>query len=219
MLPNPFPNFISFQSLDNSSIQTYSLPLEEEAYLKTLKVEKRRRDYWLGRVCAHQALIELGVSDQPILRKKNRAPIWPKTIVGSITHSGLWAAAAVAKEENVRGIGIDIEELNRSINIDIQRHVCTLEEREWLARYPSDQLETYLKVIFSAKESIFKCFHPFSGIYLNFHDARVSLNQESSCFEFTLLKSCGPGFEVGFQYRGKYEMVQEMIFTSLWIPA
>jgi 4'-phosphopantetheinyl transferase EntD len=57
----------------------------EEAVHVERAVEKRRRDFALGRACARRALAVL--DDRPptaILVGEERAPVWPEGIVGSI---------------------------------------------------------------------------------------------------------------------------------------
>ncbi len=219
MFSTPFPEQIKFCCLENATLPSYPILKEEAACLQSVKGEHRRAEFLLGRACAHQALAAFHLSHFPILRNENRAPIWPESIVGSISHTENRAAAAVAQRTSVKGIGIDIENLQRPVNIGIQRHVCVSQEKEWLAQFPSDQLEIFLKIIFSAKESIFKCFHPLTGIYLDFRDARIVLVENPLGFKFTLLKACGSDFPKGFQHTGAYQIVQNMVLTSTWISA
>ncbi|MBF0279615.1 MAG: 4'-phosphopantetheinyl transferase superfamily protein [SAR324 cluster bacterium] len=184
-----------------------------------MTAKHRRAEFLLGRACAHQALSAFRLSHLPILRNQNRAPIWPESIVGSISHTENWAVAAVGKQTDVKAIGIDIENLKRIVNFGIQRHVCVAEENEWLSQFGSDQFDTFLKIVFSAKESIFKCLNPLTGVYLDFLDARVALKEDSKEFEFTLLKDCGSDFPVGFQYKGSYQIVKNLVLTSIWVSA
>ena len=58
---------------------------------------KRRRDFALGRACAHAALSTLGHDMAVIGRRENGAPHWPDGVVGSITHTSGYAAALVAE--------------------------------------------------------------------------------------------------------------------------
>ena len=121
---------------------------------------------------------KLGTIGQPVLRDpQTREPLWPEGISGAITHSGNWAAAAAGKSSDVSGIGIDLEDLERQVDSRISRHVCIPEEKKWLQECGEDCLEQNLKIIFSAKESIFKAFFPYSRTYLHFHDARILMEQ------------------------------------------
>jgi len=219
MFSTPFPEQIKFCCLESATLSSYPILEEEKACLQSVKVEPRRTEFLLGRACAHQALAAFHLSHLPILRNENRAPIWPASIVGSISHTENRAVAAVGQRAFVKGIGLDIENLQRPVNIGIQRHVCVSQEKEWLSQFPPDQLEFFVKIIFSAKESIFKCLHPLTGIYLDFRDARIGLVDNPLGFKFTLLKACGSDFPEGFQHTGAYQIVQNMVLTSTWISA
>src|SRR4051812_26708965 len=71
--------------------------------------QKRIRDFAAGRDCAHRALEELGIAGFSILSGSTREPLWPQSIVGSITHTEGYAAAVVARAQQVRSVGIDCE--------------------------------------------------------------------------------------------------------------
>ena len=178
MLPNPFPDHISFCLLPIHSTSNQKLHPAEENYFSQLSSVSRKEHYRSGRICAGEVLSKLGARGQPVLRDpQTREPLWPEGISGAITHSGNWAAAAAGKTSEVSGIGIDLEDLERQVDSRISRHVCIPEEQKWLQECGEDFLEQYLKIIFSAKESIFKAFFPYSRTYLHFHDARILMEQ------------------------------------------
>jgi 4'-phosphopantetheinyl transferase EntD len=74
---------------------------------------ERLRELQSGRVYAKAALSMLGVDDVELPIGSDRAPLWPKGIVGSITHArdagGSHVAAAVGRTCDVHAIGIDVE--------------------------------------------------------------------------------------------------------------
>lgn len=178
MLPNPFPDHIPFCLLPIHSTSNQKLHPAEENYFSQLSSVSRKEHYRSGRICAGEVLSKLGARGQPVLRDpQTREPLWPEGISGAITHSGNWAAAAAGKTSEVSGIGIDLEDLERQVDSRISRHVCIPEEQKWLQECGEDFLEQYLKIIFSAKESIFKAFFPYSRTYLHFHDARILMEQ------------------------------------------
>ena len=179
MLPNPFPDHISFCLLPIHSTSNQKLHPAEENYFSQLSSVSRKEHYRSGRICAGEVLSKLGARGQPVLRdSQTREPLWPEGISGAITHSGNWAAAAAGKTSDVSGIGIDLEDLERQVDSRISRHVCTPEEQKWLQECgEEDFLEQNLKIIFSAKESIFKAFFPYTRTYLHFHDARILMEQ------------------------------------------
>ena len=178
MLPNPFPDHISFCLLPIHSTSNQKLHPAEENYFSQLSSVSRKEHYRSGRICAREVLSKLGTLGQPVLRDpQTREPLWPEGISGAITHSGNWAAAAAGKTSDVLGIGIDLEDLERQVDSRISRHVCIPEEQKWLQECGEDFLEQNLKIIFSAKESIFKAFFPYTRTYLHFHDARILMEQ------------------------------------------
>ena len=178
MLPNPFPDHISFCLLPIHSTSNQKLHPAEENYFSQLSSVSRKEHYRSGRICAGEVLSKLGSIGQPVLRDpQTREPLWPEGISGAITHSGNWAAAAAGKTSEVLGIGIDLEDLERQVDSRISRHVCLPEEQKWLQECGEDFLEQNLKIIFSAKESIFKAFFPYTRTYLHFHDARILMEQ------------------------------------------
>ena len=178
MLPNPFPDHISFCLLPIHSTSNQKLHPAEENYFSQLSSVSRKEHYRSGRICAGEVLSKLGTLGQPVLRDpQTREPLWPEGISGAITHSGKWAAAAAGKTSDVLGIGIDLEDLERRVDSRISRHVCIPEEQKWLQECGEDFLEQNLKIIFSAKESIFKAFFPYTRTYLHFHDARILMEQ------------------------------------------
>ena len=178
MLPNPFPDHISFCLLPIHSTSNQKLHPAEENYFSQLSSVSRKEHYRSGRICAGEVLSKLGTIGQPVLRDpQTREPLWPEGISGAITHSGNWAAAAAGKTSDVSGIGIDLEDLERQVDSRISRHVCIPEEQKWLQECGEDFLEQNLKIIFSAKESIFKAFFPYTRTYLHFHDARILMEQ------------------------------------------
>ena len=178
MLPNPFPDHISFCLLSIHSTSNQKLHPAEENYFSQLSSVSRKEHYRSGRICAGEVLSKLGTLGQPVLRDpQTREPLWPEGISGAITHSGKWAAAAAGKTSDVSGIGIDLEDLERQVDSRISRHVCIPEEQKWLQECGEDFLEQNLKIIFSAKESIFKAFFPYTRTFLHFHDARILMEQ------------------------------------------
>ena len=178
MLPNPFPDHISFCILPIHSTSNQKLHPAEENYFSQLSSVSRKEHYRSGRICAGEVLSKLGTLGQPVLRDpQTREPLWPEGISGAITHSGNWAAAAAGKTSDVLGIGIDLEDLERQVDSRISKHVCIPEEQKWLQECGEDLLEQNLKIIFSAKESIFKAFFPYTTTYLHFHDARILMEQ------------------------------------------
>jgi len=218
MFSSPFPEFISFFCEHLSSSPDFLLHPEEEVISASFSSSKRRAEFSLGRYCARRALSKFELESVPILRNtENRGPYWPKSVRGSITHSEGFAAAAVGLAKDVSGIGIDLESLSRVVDFNIRRHVCVDKEREFLESLPTEQANRYLRIIFSAKESIFKCFFPISQTYLYFQDAEIIIDENNSEFSFSLSKACTGITSAGFQHYGRFSIMDDLLLTSIYI--
>ena len=218
MFSSPFPEFISFYCGQNPADQDFLLLPEEQAIAESFGSQKRRAEFTLGRICAHGALSRFGLESEPILRNpETREPCWPDSIFGSITHSAGFAAVAVGLKNEIQGVGIDLESLSRSFNFNIKRQVCVDSELEWLESLPAEQANRALRIIFSAKESIFKCLYPGTKTYLSFKDAAVTINEPEKNFSFIIFKSFPGIIQHGFPHHGRYSEMDKMLLTSVYI--
>jgi 4'-phosphopantetheinyl transferase EntD len=136
--------------------------------------EKRIQDFTVGRTCAHRALSKLGVVDFSLLAGPKREPIWPPGIVGSITHTTGYGAAVVARQQNVRSVGIDCEVID-SVDEDLWSQICTPSEIERLGGLPPDQRLRHGALIFAAKEAFYKCQFPLTRAWVGFEDVDIEL--------------------------------------------
>jgi 4'-phosphopantetheinyl transferase EntD len=158
---------------------------EEAACLSPRAVEKRRREFTAGRVCARAALERLGVRDYPLLAGADRAPIWPSGVVGSLSHCDDYCGVAVACRGAVAGLGLDVERL-RPLAGRVIELVCTPSEADDLAALPGMEPALWALVAFCAKESAYKCYYPATGVHLGFHDVTIRLDSGAGTFEATV---------------------------------
>jgi len=218
MFSSPFPEFISFYCGQNPADQDFRLLPEEQAIAESFGSQKRRAEFTMGRIYAHGALSRFGLESEPILRNpETREPCWPDSVWGSITHSAGFAAVAVGLKKEIQGVGIDLESFSRSIDFNIRRHVCVDSELEWLESLPKKQANRALRIIFSAKESIFKCLYPVTKTYLTFKDAAVTINETENNFSFIIFKSYPGIIQQGFPHHGRYSEIEKMLLTSIYI--
>lgn len=153
----------------------------EEERVVARAVDKRRNEFATVRQCARTALAELGVPPVPILPGTKGEPRWPDGIVGSMTHCTGYRAAALARASEVLSLGIDAEPAAPLDNGDVLELVADETERSALAelgdrhpRIPWDRL------LFSAKESVYKAWFPLTGRWLGFEDARLDLDPDGT---------------------------------------
>lgn len=149
-------------------------------------VEKRRREFAFGRACARAALARLGIPALALPRSAGGPPAWPPGIIGSITHGAGIAAAAVAPATACRSLGIDLESLAAAREADVLATVATPAE---LSRY-ADSLGSLLgPLLFSAKESVYKCLYPLERRFLDFTDVELALAPDTA--SFTVVRATG----------------------------
>lgn len=142
------------------------LPGEEAAVAAA--APKRVREFAAGRVAARAALAALGVAPVAIPAGTDRRPRWPHGVTGSITHCHGLVAAAVARTTDLTALGIDAEPA-RPLDDDVREIVVTGAEMSAL----DDPLAA--TVVFSAKESFYKCWSSMGGDVLEFTDVTVEL--------------------------------------------
>ncbi|WP_082860212.1 4'-phosphopantetheinyl transferase [Alloactinosynnema sp. L-07] len=160
------------------------LPEEEPVIAKA--VDKRRREFTTVRYCARQALGKLGFPPVPILPGDKGAPGWPDGVVGSMTHCKGYRAAVVGRVAEVVTVGIDAEPhvplpdgvLNATTSADERVHLAALAESHGDVHWD--------KLLFAAKESVYKAWFPLMRKWLGFEDARITFDP-SGTFEAELL--------------------------------
>jgi 4'-phosphopantetheinyl transferase EntD len=161
--------------------------LEEEQALVGRAVEKRREEFATGRACARAALERLGHQPAPILSGERGEPLWPEGVVGSITHCDGYRAAAVAPSSELCSIGIDAEP-HAPLPEGLLGDIAWEEELPHLSDLSRlDPAVHWDRLLFSAKESVYKAWFPLAQRWLGFEDARLRLNPASRTFEARLL--------------------------------
>ncbi|WP_328306051.1 4'-phosphopantetheinyl transferase family protein [Actinomycetospora sp. NBC_00405] len=147
-------------------------PEEEPAVANA--VATRRAEFTTARACARDALTRLGLAAPAVPVGERRAPVWPDGVVGAITHCAGFRAAAVAWREQVRTVGLDAEP-HTALPDGVLEAVSDAGERALLERLDREQPEVrWDKVLFSAKESVYKAWFPLTGRWLGFEDADLA---------------------------------------------
>jgi 4'-phosphopantetheinyl transferase EntD len=187
---------------------------DEEAVV-TRAVDQRRQEFTSARLCARTALARLGVPAVPILPGERGAPVWPDGIVGSMTHCPGYRAAAVARAADMRTIGVDAE-LNEPLPAGVLDLISLPEEREDLSRMHLQRSDVCCdRLLFSAKESVYKAWFPLTLRWLDFSDARVTFDLLDGTFSARLLPPCAPLARV----RGRWLVDAGLIMTTVAVPA
>jgi len=192
---------------------------EEEAHIANA-VDKRRREFTTARVCARTALARLGVAPAPILPGLRGAPSWPGGVVGSMTHCEGYRAGAVARRTDVLTIGIDAEPAAQ-LPDGVLAAVALPAELAMISRLnaaapgiPWDRL------LFSAKEAVYKSWFPLTLAWLDFSEARIELDPTAQTFTASLLV---PGPTIGGRpltgFSGRWLNRDGLVLTTIVVPA
>jgi len=160
-------------------------PQEEAAIARALP--GRRCEYATARWCARRALGALGLPPVPLLPNRRRAPQWPAGVVGSMTHCAGYRAAAVSHSVDFLGLGIDAEP-NGPLPEGVLEAVSLERERAWVRALRSSPRQVHWdRLLFSAKESLFKVWYPLTRRELNFDEAEIEVEPDAGTFSARLL--------------------------------
>jgi 4'-phosphopantetheinyl transferase EntD len=148
----------------------------QETAAITRAIPKRRAEFAAGRSAARMAMAELGLAPCTIPQGPDRAPTWPAELSGSIAHCDDFCIAAVAFKTHYKTLGIDIEPAT-PLATDLTDIICTKAERDWLASQPDASLAA--KMIFSAKEAVYKAQYPLTRQIIGFDAVTLTISNGS----------------------------------------
>ncbi|MER7514535.1 4'-phosphopantetheinyl transferase superfamily protein [Streptomyces lavendulae] len=151
----------------------------EEAALVATSTDRRREEFTTVRGCARRALDALGLPPAPVLPGKRNAPQWPAGVVGSMTHCAGYAAAVLGRDTDLVAIGIDAEP-DRPLPRGVLDSIALPRELAW-ARTPVTGAGRLCRdrLLFSAKEAVYKTWYPLVGTELDFEDADISFRTDA----------------------------------------
>jgi len=165
-------------------------------------MKERLQTFAAGRFCARHAMQLMGLPDAPILVGKDRAPVWPKGVAGSISHTQGLAGAMVSSLSHYPSIGLDIE--RRGVVHRNLWHLLfdELEQQQILrAEIPDDQATLY----FSLKEAYYKMQYPLTGMFLDFKDVRVEDGPNGMRIDrLKSLPVAAPAHQAGYLFSGEF---------------
>ncbi|MET8155297.1 4'-phosphopantetheinyl transferase superfamily protein [Sphaerisporangium sp. NPDC005289] len=218
MIKSILPDFVAAVDVFTDPPDPMLFPEEEQVVVHA--DDRRRQEFSTARVCAHDALRKLGVRPGPVLPGLRGEPQWPTGVVGSITHCAGYRGAVVAAASKVTAIGIDAEP-NEPLVPGVLEAISLPEERESLAkltaRHPRVQWD---RMLFSAKESVFKAWFPLAKRWLDFQD--ILINVDPANGEFTAwLRIGGPrvrGLRITV-FSGRWVSDAGLVLTAVVLPA
>jgi 4'-phosphopantetheinyl transferase EntD len=210
ILPAAVSAFEAGEELDDAVL----FPAEEALIARA--VPKRRGEFSGGRGCAREALAGLGIAPGPIVAGERGEPAWPAGVVGSITHCDGYRACAVARAREVVTLGIDAEP-HAPIAAELLPDIARPEEIPALRRLAVAHADVHWdRLLFSAKESVYKAWFPLARRWLGFEDATVEFDPSQGRFTATLLVP-GPlvaGTELR-SFSGRWTVAEGIVATAI----
>lgn len=192
----------------------------EESAVVARAVEKRRREFATVRHCARRALARLGVPPVPLLPGERGAPQWPDGVVGSMTHCDGYRAAVVARTGaagQLRSLGVDAEP-HLPLPEGVQRLIALPEETSMLAGLAAaDPAVCWDRLLFCAKESIYKAWFPLTRRWLDFTEASVTLAAEGT-FTARLLVDAAVAGQPLTGFTGRWLADRGLLLTTVVDP-
>ena len=178
--------------------------------------EKRLAEFAAGRRAAHQAMERLGVPVRAVAHGPDRAPVWPRALVGGISHTDTHCLAVVAQEAHYVSLGLDLED-DKDLPADLIEVVCTSAERGWLSVQPDDLRGRLARLIFSAKECAYKAQFKMTRQLIGFEAFEITPDLETGQFEATFTQDVLP-FTRGACLHGQFAFGGGVILTGMALP-
>lgn len=190
-----------------------------EADLIARAVDKRRREFTTVRHLARRGLARLGHPAAPILPNRRGAPQWPAGVIGTMTHCVGYRGAALAAAGTTAGLGIDAEP-DGPLPTDVLPLVTLASERAHLSELAATHPEPHWdRLLFSAKESVFKVWYPLMLRELDFSEAEIAVDPDAGTFTARLLVP-GPvldGRPVP-EFAGRWCAGNGLVVTAIHLP-
>ncbi|GHD09564.1 4'-phosphopantetheinyl transferase [Streptomyces finlayi] len=196
----------------------------EEEPVVASAVVKRRHEFAAVRSCARRAMEKLGHAPQPVLPGERGAPRWPDGLLGSMTHCDGYRAAALARTADLASLGIDAEP-HGPLPDKILPAVSLPAERDRLAALAAGRPGVpWDRLLFSAKESVYKAWFPLTGTWLDFEEADIELRPDPGAADRGSLRArlLVPGPVVGGrrlgQFEGRWTVREGLVLTAVVVP-
>lgn len=186
-------------------------------------VPQRQAEFIAGRYCASRAMAQLipGRTDI-VAMAEDRSPAWPPHLIGSITHSHGFVSAAVALRDAVAALGIDSEKMLTARECaEIEEAICTAHELDLLHDTSGvHNRAEIMTLIFSGKESVYKCLHPIVQRFIEFQEVELSgIDAARGVFTFVLLEDLHPQFPRGTKLEGTFRVESDRVHTAVYVRA
>ncbi|MDH2427527.1 4'-phosphopantetheinyl transferase superfamily protein [Sphaerisporangium sp. TRM90804] len=218
MIESILPSYVASVDMFDDPADAPLFPEEEQ--IISAAVDKRRKEFTTARLCARRAMARLGVPAAPILPGLRGEPQWPKGVVGSMTHCAGYRGAVLALSTRATTIGVDAEP-HEALPPGVLDAVSLPAEREHLRELSRRNRHVcWERLLFSAKESVYKAWFPLAQRWLDFEEVAIELDDDRRSFHARILVT-GPWVNgaklTGFS--GRWLVRDRLILTAIVLPA
>jgi len=186
----------------------------EEAAAVSRAVPKRRQEYATVRLCAREALAAIGVPPVPLVPGERGAPAWPAGVVGSMTHCAGYRAAAVARAADVAALGVDAEP-DLPLPDGVRDLVASADE---LAALPAAGGPCWERLLFCAKEALYKAWFPLTRRWLDFTEAEVRIAPDGTFTARVTVPGARLGGRVLTGFDGRWHAAGGLLLAAVVVP-
>lgn len=150
---------------------------EEQAAIARA-VDKRRREFTSVRACARRAMAELGHPPAALVPGERGAPQWPAGITGSMTHCDGYRGCVLARTPGLDSVGLDAEP-NLALPDGVQDAIALPAEADHVAALLGTRPGVcWDRLLFCAKESVYKAWFPVTRKWLGFEQAQITFSAD-----------------------------------------
>ncbi|MGW7004567.1 4'-phosphopantetheinyl transferase family protein [Streptomyces sp. NPDC054933] len=184
-------------------------------------VERRRREFTTVRACARRALADLGLPPAPVLPGVRNVPQWPAGIVGSMTHCDGYRAAALARAADLVTVGIDAEP-DLPLREGVVESIALPSELSWVRAAAPGSVHRG-RLLFSAKECVYKAWYPMMRTELDFDDAEIAFTESADGSGTFTARVLRPARNASGQwvdtFAGRWSARRGLIVTTITLAA
>ncbi|UFQ17186.1 MULTISPECIES: 4'-phosphopantetheinyl transferase family protein [Streptomyces] len=192
----------------------------QESALMAHATELRRDEFGAVRDCARLAMAELGRPAAPVLRGPAGEPLWPAGLVGSMAHCSGYQVAVLARADEFAAVGVDAEPEAPLPAWGMLETIAGPDERAMVAGLAREHSGvSWGRLLFSAKECVYKAWFPWTRKWLGFRDVDVRIDPITRTFSARLpppgLVVEGTGLSM---LTGRWTTGRGILLTAITVP-
>lgn len=169
--------------------------------------KKRLNEFLAGRICALKAMEGLSTYQEILPIGKDKKPLWPYELVGSIAHTDNKVSSVVLPRSLNLSVGLDLESIfDKNTAKELGKEILLESEKRYLDLSNYSEI---ISLIYSAKEAVFKAVNSKVLKFLDFKEIElITLDFSLNFFQAKLATSEIPVIE------GKFAILESLVLTG-----